>query len=135
MAQLRGVEKVIFNGVAGAVNLNVGERRNRLQGLNLDVDRKRRREAVKVKLLPFLALRLQEKLVFGLVGERDNLGLDRGTVTRPYALDLPVVEGGIREAAAQYLVGALVGVDGETAALFKLPPYLRQVGELMEILL
>lgn len=82
-----------------------------------------------------LALRLEKELMLGLVGKCHYLGLDTRTVTRAYALDLPVVEGTVGKPLAQYVVSGRVGVDREARTLYQLAPHLGKIGEVMEIIL
>ena len=65
--------------------------------------------------------------MLGLIGKGDNLSLDRGTITRPYALDLPVVEGRIGQSPTQYFTSLRIGVDNVAIALFEIRAYLGEV--------
>ena len=92
MPQLGGVEEIVFDGIARAVNLNVAEGRYLSQCLQLHIDGQTAAETVKVHLVGVGAFGLQKQLVLLLVGKGDNFGLDARAVTRTDALDLPVVE-------------------------------------------
>ena len=119
MAQLRRVEKVVFDGIAGAVNLAVGERGNLAQRLNLDIQRKRRREPVQVVFASRFALRLEEELMRILIGKGYDFSLDTRAITRSDTLDCAVVKRRIRQASAERVVHLRRGVDNPTRALFK----------------
>ena len=133
MLQLRGVEVVVLDGVAGAVDYQVAEGGNLLQRFQLDVHRQGRGESVQVEFLRGLAFGLQEELVLRLVGEGDDFRLDAGAVARPDALDLPVEKGRIGQAAAQYLVRFLVGVARPAGQLLELSGRGVEEGELVEV--
>ena len=115
--QLRGVEEVVFDGISGAEQLHVAQRRDGLQGLELYGYRQRRREAVEIVFGGRLPLGLEEQLVLFLVGEGDYLGLDAGAIAGADALYLAVVEGRFGQAASQYLVRLAIGIDGVARAL------------------
>ena len=70
---------------------------------------------------------IEEKLMLRLIGEGDDFGLDGGAVARTDALDLTVVEGGIREAAAKHLMGGFIGVYQRALALTQGTFHLRQI--------
>jgi hypothetical protein len=61
----------------------------------------------------------------------DQFGLDARAVARPYALDLSVVKGRIRQAASQYFMDFRIGETGPARKLEKInPETLAQAGRI-----
>ncbi len=91
--QFRGIDGVVFDGVAGPQHLGVLEAGDRLQNLQLDFDRQGSAHAVDVNFVRVQALRFEEELVHFLVGKLHDLVFDRRTVARADRLDLSAVHG------------------------------------------
>ena len=90
MLELCGVEKVVFDSISRAIDLQIGKGGNLAQRLELYLPRERRGESVEIHLLGGFAFGLYEKLVFGLIGKCHYLGFDAGTIARTYRLYLAI---------------------------------------------
>ena len=73
--------------------------------------------------------------MLGLIGKCDDFGLDRRTVTRPDTLNLAIVERRFGQPLAQDIMGFLTCKNVVAAALTQFALYLRQIGEMVKILL
>ena len=80
--EFRGIDGVVFDGVAGAQHLGVLEAGDRVQNCKLHFDRQRCAHAVDVDLVRVQAFGLEEELVRRLVGKLDDLVFDRRAVAR-----------------------------------------------------
>ena len=89
--QLRRVNGVVFDGVAGTQHLGPLEAGNGGDDCQLHVDGQGRAHAIDVDLVRLQALRFQIKLVRFLIGKLDDLVLDRGAIASPDAVDLSAV--------------------------------------------
>ena len=49
--ELCGLEEIIFDGVAGTIDLNVAETRHLFEGFDLDVHRKGRGEPIQIEFV------------------------------------------------------------------------------------
>ena len=133
MVELRRVEEVVLDSIAGSEYLHVAERRDSFERPQLHVQGQRRGKAVQVKLGRVHPFRLEEQLVLGLVRESNNLRLDAGAVARPDTFDLPVVERRVGETFAKDFVAAFVGKARPAASLRQLALHIVQIGELVEV--
>ena len=98
-------------------------------GLNLYVHGQGRREAVQVKLLRRFTFRFQEKLVLFLVGEGYDFGFYTGAIAGPYALNLPVEKGRIRQSfTKERCVSSLVKqVQHGSCFRWRTPLFIRRI--------
>ena len=85
--QLGRLDEVVFDGVAGPQQHRVFEARQRVHEIRLHVARQAHREAVDVDLARVEPFRLEKNLVPLLVGEADDLVLERRTVARTDAAE------------------------------------------------
>ena len=80
--QLGRLDEVVLDGVARPQHHGVFEARQRVHELGLHVARQAHREAVDVDLARVDPFRLEKNLVALLVGEADDLVLERRAVAR-----------------------------------------------------
>ena len=92
MIQLSRVEIIVFNCITWTVDLHISQRRNLVQGINLDLERKRRRETIEVEFVCSLTLGFQEELMRCFIGKCYYFCLNTRTITRTNALNLPVIK-------------------------------------------
>ncbi len=104
------IEVVVFDRVARAQDVRVGQAGHRTHRRQLDVERQRRRDAVGIELVCRQSLGLQEDLVRVLVGEAVDLVLDARAVARPHPLDDAREHRAAIETGADDLVRARVRV-------------------------
>ena len=119
MFQLGGVEEVVFDGIARAVDLDISQSGNLPQGVQLNIHREGRGEAVQVHLVCVFALWLQEEQVMVTFREGDKLCLDGGTIAGSDRLNLPVVKWRVSQSAAQGLMYLIVGIADPAGALLQ----------------
>ena len=129
VAQLRGREIVVLDGVARAVDTGVLEPADGVQSLDLYLVWQRRRESVQIVFVRVASLGLEEELVLLLVGECAQLVLDAGAVSRADAADGAVEEGRAVESAPQYGVNFGRGIDQIAVHLLLNGLYVRREGE------
>src|SRR5579862_3516799 len=89
--QFGGIDRIVFDGVAGAQHVGSLEAGDRLQDRQLHIYRERGAHAVDVNLVRLQPLRFEIELMRLLVGKLDDLVFDRGTVTRADRLDLAAI--------------------------------------------
>ncbi len=104
------IEIIVFDGIAGTQDVRMLAARDRMHERELDVERQRRRDPVRIDLVRRETLGLEEDLVARALREAHDLVLDRRTVARADALDDAGEQRRAIEAAANDLVRALVGV-------------------------
>ena len=119
MVELGGVEVVVLDGVARAIEARVAQCGDGVECLQLYVDRHARREAIEIHLIGILPFGLEEQWVLLLAGKGDEFGLYRRAVARSGALYLPVEERRVCQSAAEYVVRLLVGITGPTRQLLQ----------------
>src|SRR5215472_8942743 len=90
--------------------MRVLESLDRAHELQLDVERQRRGDAVRIDLGGIQAFRFDEDLVRGFLGEAHDFVFDRGAVARADALDLAGIQRRAVERTADDLVRALARV-------------------------
>src|SRR5205807_909989 len=95
-----GIDRIVFNGVAGAKHLRVLEARNGFDDGELHVNWKRGAHTVDVNLVCVHAFRLEEELVRMLVGKFNDLVFDRRTVSRADRVNLAAVHRGTMDVLA-----------------------------------
>ena len=128
MVELRGIDIVVFDGVAGPDHLGIFQARNRGDHLGLHVDGHAGGHAVHVDFVGVESLGLKEYLVLQPVGELHHLVFNRRTVARPNAGDLAAIERRAMHVLAQDAVRLGVGV-GDVADHLRLGNFLRSKRE------
>ena len=108
--QLRRREVVILNGIARLEDAGLLKTLDTVQRLELHLDGQRRRESVEVPRLRPPALGFDKQLVVVLVSEALDLVLNGGAVARSTTLDAAGEKRRAREAGAQDVVRAQVGI-------------------------
>ena len=88
--ELGRLDEVVLDGIAGPEHHRLFEARQGVHEIELHIPRQAHREAVDVDLARIDAFRLEEDLVPLLLGEPDDLVLERRTVSRTNAANLPV---------------------------------------------
>ena len=116
--QFRGLDHVIFDGVAGPDHLGIFEAGNRFHHGSLHVDGHGSRHAVHVDLVGVETLGLQEKLVVRLVRELHDLVFNRRAVARADTLNLPGIERRAVNVLANHAVRFVVGQGNPADGLF-----------------
>jgi len=109
VAELGGVEIVVFDGVAQPGHMGPLQTRNGVDGGHLDIFRQAGGEAVEIVFTALPALGFKEELMALLVGEAVNLVFDGGAVARANPLDHPLIEGGAVEAGTEDIMGPRAG--------------------------
>ena len=127
--QLARVEVVVLDRVAGPQDMRVFQPGHRLHGGQLDVERQRGGDAVRIELVRGQAFGLQEDLVAVLVGKTVDLVFDARAVAWPYALDHPGEHRAAVETRADDLVGAGVGMGDPAGHLARVLAGLAQEAE------
>ena len=74
MFELCRIEIIIFDGIAGTVNLCISECRNFMDGLQLYVQWHTGRETIEIHLICIFPFGFEKKRMLILVGESDKLG-------------------------------------------------------------
>src|ERR1700722_12996033 len=87
------VDGVVFDGVTRPQHVGILEARDLLQNLKLHFHRQGCAHAVDVNLVSVQTFRFEEKLVSHLVGELDDLVLDRRAIARADGMNLAAVHG------------------------------------------
>jgi hypothetical protein len=109
--QLGRLNEVVLDGVAGTQQDGILQPGKRMHQIGLHVARQRHRKAVHVDLRRLQTFRLEKNLVPLLVGEANDLVLERRTVSRTDAVNLAVEEGRASDVGADKIANAIVGVD------------------------
>jgi hypothetical protein len=109
--QILRVEVVILDSISGLEDDRVFQPGNGVHGLQLDLLRKRRGEALKVVFGVVAAFRLQEKLVGILVGKGAELVLDTRTIARSATMDNAREERRPVETSAEDIMDLLVRME------------------------
>src|SRR5713226_3916908 len=112
--QFGGIDRIVFNGVAGTEHLRVLEAGNGFDDRELHVNRERGAHAVDVNLVRVHAFGLEKKLVRMLVGKFNDLVFDRGTVARADRVNLAAVHRGTMDVLANDAV-SFVGRERDVA--------------------
>ena len=94
--QLRGVEKVVFDGVSRRQELRPLKPGDGMDHVQLHFERQAVGGAVGIHLQHPPALRLDEDMVVAVGRELDHLVFDGRTIPDPGAFDQPAIKRGIR---------------------------------------
>ena len=116
MQELR-VKVVVLDGVGRLKEHGILQTFYRMHSLHLDLQRKRRREALEIVLRRVHTLRFQEKLMRILPGKSSQLVLNAGTITRPLTMNETGEKRRPVKTGSKYFVHLLVGMKKVTIHL------------------
>ena len=116
--QLRGIEIVVFDGVAGFKHLRILQARDMVERIDLGLLGKGGGEAIEIIFVGVSALRFQKELVPFLVGEAVEFVFDGWAIAGADALDPSLEHGRILEVGAEDFMHLGIGVGDEAGKLF-----------------
>ena len=108
--QFARVEVVVLDGITGPQDVRLLKAHHRPHRRQLNVERQRSGNAVRIELMGSQPFGFQKNLVRRFVGEAVHLVFDAGAVARPCAFDDASEHRAAVETAADDVVGARVGV-------------------------
>ena len=112
--ELGRIEIVILDSISRTEYLGIFKTFDMMKGFHLNIERKRRRESLKIIFVRSPTLRFKEKLMFCLVCKGPQFIFNARTVTRSDTRNHSREKRRVSESASQYVMNFLIGMNHKT---------------------